>query len=224
MANHRDGLTYERITQVRDLLAEGTLAAALKIGKGAEQYAIQVKGLELPAYDPRGVKAHGLNLMTCAIGADHNSGYAPQEVFGAPVPKEYDRFTPEEKGALTKRNQDITAYLETGILCSFMPSMDMLDEAQRQIGESEIAYELMGFNAAMAAANIATSNEEEVALFAEFSKYVQGPCFMIIIAGNSEIDFDYKTKMLAKIVAETGGQAIPKLLDDPKVAGGCLWR
>ena len=47
---------------------------------------------------------------------------------------------------------------------------------------------------------------------------------MIIIAGNSESDFDYKTKMLAKIVAETGGQAIPKLLDDPKVAGGCLWR
>jgi hypothetical protein len=105
-----------------------------------------------------------------------------------------------------------------------MPSMDMLDEAQRQIGESEIAYELMGFNAAMAAANIATSNEEEVALFAEFSKYVQGPCFMIIIAGNSESDFDYKTKMLEKIVAETGGQAVPKLLDDPKVAGGCLWR
>ncbi len=113
---------------IGDLLAEGTLAAARKIGKNAEQYAIQCKGLELPAYDPRGVKAHGLNLMTCAIGADHNSGYAPQEVFGAPVPKEYDRFTPEEKGELTKNNQDMTAYLETGILCSFMPSMGMLSD------------------------------------------------------------------------------------------------
>ena len=56
-----------------------------------------------------------------------------------------------------------------------MPSMDMLDEAQRKIGESEIAYELMGFNAAMAAANIATSNKEEVALFAEFGNTCRGP-------------------------------------------------
>ncbi|MFC1920212.1 aldehyde ferredoxin oxidoreductase family protein [Chloroflexota bacterium] len=113
---------------IGDLLAEGSREAARRIGKDAEQYAIQVKGLELPAYDPRGVKAHGLNLLTCAIGADHNSGYAPQEVFGAPVPKEYDRFTPEEKGELTKMNQDMTAFLETGILCSFMPSMGMLSD------------------------------------------------------------------------------------------------
>ena len=102
--------------------------------------------------------------------------------------------------------------------------MDKLDEAQRKIGESEIALELMGFNAAMASANMATSNEEDVKLFKEFSQYVQGPCFMIIIAGNSASDFEYKTKVLARIVAETGGKAVPKLLDDPKVAGGCMWR
>jgi aldehyde:ferredoxin oxidoreductase len=113
---------------IGDLLAEGTREAARRIGKGSEDYAIQVKGLELPAYDPRGAKAHGLNLMTCAIGADHNSGYAPQEIFGAPIPKEYDRFAWKEKGELTKMNQDMTAYLETGILCSFMPSMGMLSD------------------------------------------------------------------------------------------------
>jgi len=104
------------------------------------------------------------------------------------------------------------------------PSMDKLDEAQQKVGESEIALELMGFNAAMAAANIATSNEEEVKLFREFSQYVQGPCFMIIIAGNSDRDFEYKTKVLSRIINETGGKAIPKLLDDPVVAAGCLWR
>ncbi len=113
---------------IGDLLAEGSREAARRIGKDAEQYAIQVKGLELPAYDPRGAKAHGLNFLTCPIGADHNTGYAPQEIFGAPVPKEYDRFTPEEKGELTKWNQDVTAFLETGILCSFMPSMGMLSD------------------------------------------------------------------------------------------------
>ena len=104
------------------------------------------------------------------------------------------------------------------------PSMDKLDEAQRKVGESEIALELMGFNAAMASANIATSNEEDVRLFKEFSQYVQGPTFMIVIAGNSARDFQYKTEVLKKIIAETDGKPVPKLLDDPKVAGGCLWR
>lgn len=109
-----------------DLLAEGTREAARRIGKGAEQYAIQVKGLELPAYDPRGAKAHGLNLLTANIGADHNTGYALQEVFGIAEPRAVDRFAVEGKGELTKWNQDITALLETGILCSFVPSMNML--------------------------------------------------------------------------------------------------
>ncbi len=104
------------------------------------------------------------------------------------------------------------------------PSLDALDEAQRKVGEAEIAYELMGFNAAMASANMATSNQEDLELFQEFSKYVQGPCFMVIIAGNSADDFDYKVKVLGQIVADTGGRAIPKLTEDPKVAGGCLWR
>ena len=39
-----------------DVLAEGTARAAQHIGKGAEYYAMQVKGLELPAYEPRGLK------------------------------------------------------------------------------------------------------------------------------------------------------------------------
>ncbi len=103
-------------------------------------------------------------------------------------------------------------------------SMDKLDEAQSKVGESEIALELMGFNAAMASANIATSNEEDVKLFKEFSQYVQGPSFMIIIAGNSARDFEYKTGVLKQIIEETGGRAVPKLLDNPKTAGGCLWR
>lgn len=109
-----------------DVLAEGSREAGRRIGGGAERYAIQVKGLELPAYDPRGAKAHGLNLMTANIGADHNSGYGCQEVFGSPEPYPVDRFAVEKKGELTKWNQDMTAFLETAILCSFMPSMGML--------------------------------------------------------------------------------------------------
>jgi glycolate oxidase len=104
------------------------------------------------------------------------------------------------------------------------PSLDMLDEAQRKIGESEIAYELMGFNAAMAASNIATSNEEMVKLYKEFSGMVQGPCCMIIIVGDSTRDFEYKTKVLKQIAEETQGKSLDKIVEDSKVAGGCLWR
>jgi hypothetical protein len=47
---------------------------------------------------------------------------------------------------------------------------------------------------------------------------------MIIIAGNSDNDFTYKKKVLAQVMEETGGKAIPKLLDDPDIARGCIWR
>ncbi len=108
-----------------DVLADGVVEAAKRIGKGSDKYTIQVKGLELPAYDPRGAKAHGLNLLTSNIGADHNSGYASQEVFGAPFPFPVDRFATDRKGELCKWNQDFTAVVETGIMCTFIPSMGM---------------------------------------------------------------------------------------------------
>ena len=111
-----------------DLLAEGSVEVARRIGKDTEKYAIAVKGLELPAYDPRGAKAHGLNFLTSNIGADHNTGYAGQEVFGSPFPFAVDRFAVARKGELTKWNQDLTALFETGILCSFIPSMGLLSE------------------------------------------------------------------------------------------------
>ena len=47
---------------------------------------------------------------------------------------------------------------------------------------------------------------------------------MISLAGNSDRDFDYKVKVLNQIIEKTGGQMIPKILDDPKVASAMLWR
>jgi aldehyde:ferredoxin oxidoreductase len=38
---------------IGDLLAEGTAIAAQKIGKGAGEYAMNVKGLELALHEPR---------------------------------------------------------------------------------------------------------------------------------------------------------------------------
>ncbi|MEJ2096132.1 MAG: aldehyde ferredoxin oxidoreductase family protein [Deltaproteobacteria bacterium] len=106
------------------ILADGTQAAAAKIGKGSEKYAMHVKGLELPAYDVRGAKAHGLNYATSYTGADHCRGYAFQEIFGIPIPKEVDRFAAEGKGELTKWNQDVrTATTDAPTMCAFLLDM-----------------------------------------------------------------------------------------------------
>jgi len=107
-----------------DLLADGTKAAAARIGKGTEEYAMHVKGLELPAYDVRGAKAHGLNYATSYTGADHNRGYAFQEVFGIPIPYAVDRFGVEGKGKLTKWNQDTrAATCDAPTMCAFLLDM-----------------------------------------------------------------------------------------------------
>jgi aldehyde:ferredoxin oxidoreductase len=126
--NHEAMVTLLRLMAFRhgigDLLADGVKAAAEKIGKGAEQYALHVKGLELPAYDVRGAKAHGLNYATSYTGADHNRGYAFQEIFGVPVPYAVDRFATEGKGKLTKWNQDVrTATTDCPTMCAFLLDM-----------------------------------------------------------------------------------------------------
>ena len=106
------------------ILADGVQAAAKKIGKGAEKYAMHVKGLELPAYDVRGAKAHGLNYATGYTGADHCLGYAFQEVFSIPVPYAVDRFEYKGKGKLTKWNQDThSVCLDAAPLCAFIMHM-----------------------------------------------------------------------------------------------------
>lgn len=103
------------------ILADGSKAAAKTIGKGSEKYAMHIKGLELPAYDVRGAKAHGLNYATSYTGADHNRGYAFQEIFGIPVPYAVDRFAIEGKGKLTKWNQDVrTATCDCPTMCAFI--------------------------------------------------------------------------------------------------------
>ena len=105
-------------------LADGVRCAAEKIGRGAEAYALHVKGLELPGYDVRGAKAHGLNYATAFTGADHNRGYAFQEIFGIPIPQAVDRLTTVDKGRLTKWNQDVrTATADCPTMCVFLLDM-----------------------------------------------------------------------------------------------------
>jgi glycolate oxidase len=98
------------------------------------------------------------------------------------------------------------------------PSVEKMWQAELKIGESEIAFELMGFNVAMVACNITTCNEEEEGVFARLSKEVQGPGFFIIIAGNSPEDFAYKKRVLEHIVKEADGKSLESV-EDPRTEG-----
>lgn len=98
------------------------------------------------------------------------------------------------------------------------PNVEKMWQAENKIGEAEIAFELMGFNIAMVAANITTSNEEEEETFKRLSKEIQGPGFFIIIAGNSAADFAYKKRVLNKIVGDNDGKSVTSL-EDPRTEG-----
>lgn len=54
-----------------DILAEGCLRAAQLIGKGSEQYAMHVKGVEIPMHNPYFKPITGLGYALCPTGADH---------------------------------------------------------------------------------------------------------------------------------------------------------
>ncbi|MEM2442259.1 MAG: aldehyde ferredoxin oxidoreductase family protein [Candidatus Bathyarchaeia archaeon] len=103
------------------LLAEGVKRAAEMIGRDSERYAMHVKGLELPAHDPRRAKAFGLSMATSPIGASHTIGVSIFEEFGMPYKgRKVDPFDLKEKGEIAKYMQDITATYETGIWCIFI--------------------------------------------------------------------------------------------------------
>ncbi|MFZ5868312.1 MAG: aldehyde ferredoxin oxidoreductase family protein [Thermodesulfobacteriota bacterium] len=104
------------------ILGEGTRRAAEQLGKGAEKYAIHAKGLELPAYEPRAAKIHGLSMATSNIGASHMYGYARQEISGKGGPRAVDRFADQGNGDIAAYNQIGKALEETGILCNFADS------------------------------------------------------------------------------------------------------
>ncbi len=56
---------------IGNLLAEGAAKAAQKIGKGAKQYSMEVKGLEIPMHEPRLKHTLGVGYMVNPHGADH---------------------------------------------------------------------------------------------------------------------------------------------------------
>lgn len=86
---------------------------------GGEDFAMHVKGLELPAYDPRGSLGMGLGYATSNRGACHlRGGFSVSfEIYG--VPRRIDRLASAGKGAHVARAQDTGAIIDSLIVCKF---------------------------------------------------------------------------------------------------------
>jgi aldehyde:ferredoxin oxidoreductase len=102
---------------IGDTLALGSRGAARRVGKG-EEYAMQVKGLDLSAYAPRAFTGMGISFATTARGADHNKAFTVAAEFLG-VLGDYDRFSLDGKARLVKTMQDSTAIIDSLIMCMF---------------------------------------------------------------------------------------------------------
>ncbi len=56
---------------IGELLAEGALRAAQRIGRGTEQYVVHVKGLEIAMHDPRHMERMRTSYLFSPTGGDH---------------------------------------------------------------------------------------------------------------------------------------------------------
>ncbi len=106
------------------ILSEGTKAAAEKIGKGAIDYAVQSKGLEAPAHDPRAFVSLGLQYATTPRGADHCSGFTAATDQGIifpviGIPYKTGRFDTIGKGVITGTFQDVWVLFNSLTICYF---------------------------------------------------------------------------------------------------------
>ena len=85
---------------------------------GAPELAMQVKGLEIPAYDPRGAQGHALGYATSNRGGCHLRSYLiGPEVLGTPVL--IDRDSPKGKADLVMLYQDLSAAMDSMVVCRF---------------------------------------------------------------------------------------------------------
>ncbi len=99
------------------LLAEGSRRASQVVGQGSEDWAMQVKGLEMPGYEPRSLKTMALGLAVSTRGACHNRSSAYEADFSSRV----NRLKADEKrGQITMEGEDFSSVLDSLIWCKFL--------------------------------------------------------------------------------------------------------
>lgn len=121
-----------------ELSANGTKRAAEKIGGQSEKFAIHVKGMELPAYDPRAMFGMGLTYARSDRGACHLRPWiAGAEALNKPT---LDPLSTQGKASKVKVDTDIIAIVDSMGMCQFMTFAIWDDEMYAMLNP------LTGFN------------------------------------------------------------------------------
>jgi aldehyde:ferredoxin oxidoreductase len=101
---------------IGDILAEGSKIAGEKIGRGAENLAQHIKGVEITGYDLRCLKTAALGFAVSFRGADHNRHGA----YAYDVKGKVNRLKAEKgRGKLVKEMEDTYALIDSLIVCKF---------------------------------------------------------------------------------------------------------
>lgn len=111
-----------------NVMAEGTDATARHFGH--PELAMTVKGMGVPAYDPRGIKGMGIGYATSNRGACHLRGYTPAaEVVGNVLgPSEVaDPLEWKGKGDLTIIFQNVHTVTDCLDICKFATFAESMD-------------------------------------------------------------------------------------------------
>jgi len=104
-------------TGIGPLLAQGSRRVALEIGQDTISFAPQVKGLEIPGYDPRGLQTMALGFAVGTRGADHNRSGAYEVDFSEEVDR---RDVGPEAATLAIETEDKAALMDSLVLCKFL--------------------------------------------------------------------------------------------------------
>ncbi len=102
---------------IGNLLAEGSRRAAQAIGHDSIAIAPQVKGLEIPGYEPRALQTMALGFAVGARGADHNRSGAYEVDFSDKVDR---RHVTLEAVRHAIETEDKAALMDSLIVCKFL--------------------------------------------------------------------------------------------------------
>ena len=111
-----------------ELLGQGVRRAAEAIGRGSEEYAMHVKGMEIPAQDGRAQKSMGLAHATSSRGADHLKAFPVIDETGFPdegrrrygesyLPEIVNPLETMHKPFLVKDGEDFGAIIDSVGVC-----------------------------------------------------------------------------------------------------------
>jgi aldehyde:ferredoxin oxidoreductase len=102
---------------IGQMLAKGSRRMATEIGRDSLQFAPQVKGLEIPGYDPRGLQTMALGFAVGTRGADHNRSGAYEVDFSEAVDR---RNVGPEAIPPAIKIEDRAALMDSMIFCKFL--------------------------------------------------------------------------------------------------------